>query len=78
MIIGKYAVSPMHVHLGSKRFDPDTNMYEIAIYLGDDSILTQWVTRLDDADKMMRDIDDCIGQAEQAQRDVIAAGGADD
>ncbi len=78
MIIGKYAVAPIHVWMGSKRFDPETSMYDIGIYLDDDTVLSQWVAKAEEADKMMKDIDDCIRLAEQAQRDAIEAGNCDD
>lgn len=70
MIIGRFAVPPSLVLYGSKRFDPDTKCTEIAIYMDDGTILSQYMDNTKDIDKAMKAIDQCVTIADEADREA--------
>lgn len=67
MIIGKYVVPPTHVRYAEKQFNPETSMTELKIYLDDDTILSQWLSRDDEIKKAFKQLEECTRLAEDAE-----------
>ena len=79
MIIGEYAINALQVFYGRKCFVPGANVYTVEIHIISDDdipeILIQYVVKSDDADAMMKQINECIKQREDAMLQGLIGGG---